>query len=338
MPQVDLRWRPSGGRGEYEHVPREVLLERQIVVNAVSVPGAYITTDAWGRIKDGKPRIRRLYPNDRTRLNVHQLIAALALLPDPIRQDPGGAILPLRDKGYVISSITFLAEPAEGQRMVCTPQRLRVLHDNNEIDLVDRLRRIRDLVEREDLPAPIQALANRYRQLVTGGVPVSELRTVSNGLAAHLEDHAELAEAIEAPSEQFMEQRGGEQEEFGETKILTNLTANETERRLVSHYRIDRSRKIRIAKVRVFEHQHGRIFCENCTFNFEDSYGERGRGFIEVHHVLPLAAILPNTITNLNDLMLLCSNCHSMVHWKEPLLDKETLRQITRINEQILRN
>ncbi len=334
MPQVDLRWRPSGGRGEYEHVPREVLLERQIVVNAVSVPGAYITTDAWGRIKDGKPRIRRLYPNDRTRLNVHQLIAALALLPDPIRQDPGGAILPLRDKGYVISSITFLAEPADGQRMVCTPQRLRVLHDNNEIDLVDRLTRIAALVTRENLPMSIQPLADRYRQLVAGGVPLAELRRVADGLAAQLEDHPELAEAIEAPSEEFIEHP----QEPAEVPIITNLTAVETERRLVFHYRIDRSRRIRTAKVRVFEHQHGRVFCENCAFDYEERYGERGRGFIEVHHVLPLAAILPNTVTNLDDLMLLCANCHRMVHWKQPILDVMTLREITRINQQFLRN
>ncbi|MGO9373780.1 MAG: HNH endonuclease [Syntrophobacteraceae bacterium] len=310
MPLVDLRWRPSGGRGEYEHVPQDVLLGRRIVVNAVSVPGAYIDTDAWGRIRDGKPRIRRDNPNDRTRLNIHQLIAALALLPDPIREDQGNLVLPLRNKGYVISAITFLAEYPDDQRAICIPQRLRILHDNNEIDLVDRLTRIGALVAREDLPMPIQDLANRYHQLVSGNVPVLELRRVSNGLAAHLEDHIELAEAIETPSEGFIERP----EELAEIQILTNLTANEARRRLVSHNRIDRSRSIRIAKVRIFEREHGRIFCENCTFDFEKMYGERGRGFIEVHHLLPLAALLPNTITNLSNLMLLCSNCHRMVH------------------------
>jgi hypothetical protein len=334
VPQVDIRWRPSGGRGEYEHVPQGVLLGRQIIVNTISVPGGYITTDAWGRIKDGKPRIRREHPNDRTLLNVHQLVAALALLPDPRREDIGGVVLPLRDKGYIISAITFLADPADGQQAICTPQRLRVLHDNNEIDLVDRLTRIAAFMAREDLPAPIKALANRYQHLVSSGVPVSELRSVANGLAALLEDHPEFAEAIEAPSEEFIEHP----QEPAEVPILTALTAVETERRLVSHYRIDRSRRIRTAKVRVFEHQHGRIFCENCAFDYEERYGERGRGFIEVHHVLPLAAILPNTVTNLDDLRLLCANCHRMVHWKQPMLDVEALREITRINQQVLRN
>lgn len=336
MPLVDLRWRPSRGRGEYEHVPREILLERQIVINAVSVPGAYITTDAWGKIKDGKPRIRRENPYDRSRLNVHQLIAALALLPSPRRQDTGEAVLPLRDKGYVISRITFLADPAGGQRMICTPQRLRVLHDNNEIDLIDRLTRIAAFVARRDLPAPIQALTDRYRQLVIQGVPVSELRSLADKLATRLEleDYAALTEEIEAPSEEFVEHP----EEPAEPLILTNLTANETMRRLVSHNRIDRSRRLRIEKVRIFRIEHGRIFCENCTFDFEETYGERGRGFIEVHHKLPIAALLPNNITCLSDLMLLCANCHRIVHWKEPLLDVPTLRQITRIRQQALRN
>jgi hypothetical protein len=291
------------------------------------VPGAYITTDAWGRIKDGKPRIRRDNPNNRTVLNVHQLIAALALLPDPIREDHGGVVLPLRDKGYVISSISFLAQHADDQRAICTPQRLRVLHDNNEIDLVERLIRIADFLVREDLPTPIKYLADRYRHLVTRGVPLTELRSVANGLAAWLENQSEIAATIDAPSEKFIEHP----EEPAEVLIdLAPLTADETNRRLVSHYRIDRSRKIRVAKVGLFEMHHGRIFCENCNFDFEEKYGERGKGFTEVHHILSLAALLPNTITSLNDLMLLCANCHRMVHWKQPMISVETLKEITR--------
>jgi hypothetical protein len=307
-------------------VPQDVLLGRRIVINAVSVPGAYIDTDAWGRIRDGKPRIRRENPNDRTRLNVHQLIAALALLPDPIREDQGNVVLPLRNKGYVISAITFLAEYVDDQRAICTPQRLRVLHDNNEIDLIDRLMRIASFVASGDLPTPIKDIADRYRHLVSAGFPSTKLRSVANRLAAWLEEHPEFAEAIEAPSEEYIEFS----REPVEVAILTNLTAVETERRLVSHYRIDRSRKIRTAKVRLFKHQHGRLFCENCEFDFEERYGERGRGFIEVHHVLPLAAILPNTLTNIDDLMCLCANCHRMVHWRQPMIDVATLRGITK--------
>lgn len=104
MPTVEIRWRPSGGRGEFEHVPQEVLIGRQIIIDAVSIPNALLTTDAWGRIRDGKPRIRRANPNNRSILNVPQLVAALAWLPEPRREDQGRVALPLRDKGYVISA------------------------------------------------------------------------------------------------------------------------------------------------------------------------------------------------------------------------------------------
>jgi 5-methylcytosine-specific restriction protein A len=59
---------------------------------------------------------------------------------------------------------------------------------------------------------------------------------------------------------------------------------------------------------------HGTI-CTICGFDFEFFYGERGRGFIEVHHVKPIATfdheinIDPET-----DLLPVCSNCHRMIH------------------------
>jgi 5-methylcytosine-specific restriction protein A len=55
--------------------------------------------------------------------------------------------------------------------------------------------------------------------------------------------------------------------------------------------------------------------CTICGFDFESFYGERGRGFIEVHHVTPIASfdheieIDPKT-----DLLPVCSNCHRMIH------------------------
>jgi hypothetical protein len=326
LPHVDIHFRRSSGRGEYEHVPQEVLLDRQIVLNTISVPGAYLTTDAWGRIRDGKPRIRRANPNNRAILNVHQLIAALALLPDPIREDHGKVILPLRDKGYVIRTITLDAEIGDGSIAVCTPQSLRILHDSDTVDLVERLTRIAALLDRTDLPAPFASIAARYRAVVLSGVPSSELRGIADQLVQWLDGHPEVAEILEAPSDHFIDIP-----DAGTANVidLTQLNVDETKRRLVSHFRIDRSRIMRTAKVGLFVKEHGGIYCENCSFSFETRYGQRGRGFIEVHHVQPLAALLPNTITRLSDLMLLCSNCHRMVHREQPLLTPTALREIT---------
>lgn len=70
---------------------------------------------------------------------------------------------------------------------------------------------------------------------------------------------------------------------------------------------IDKKKKEHIKK-------HGNLACELCSFDFEKVYGEVGRGFIECHHRTPLSELTPNTKTTLNDLMLICSNCHRMVH------------------------
>jgi 5-methylcytosine-specific restriction protein A len=53
--------------------------------------------------------------------------------------------------------------------------------------------------------------------------------------------------------------------------------------------------------------------CEVCEFNFEQAYGAHGRGFIECHHINPLADT-DATLTKLEDLALVCSNCHRMLH------------------------
>ncbi len=59
---------------------------------------------------------------------------------------------------------------------------------------------------------------------------------------------------------------------------------------------------------------HGKLECELCSFDFEKIYGEIGYGFIECHHKKPLYTLLEETETSLDDLMLVCSNCHRMLH------------------------
>ncbi|MBV2227622.1 HNH endonuclease [Sphingobacterium mizutaii] len=49
--------------------------------------------------------------------------------------------------------------------------------------------------------------------------------------------------------------------------------------------------------------------------NFSDLYGIHGKGFIECHHIFPIAKHGKRT-TTLDDLALVCSNCHRMLHRK----------------------
>ena len=327
MPIVDVRWRPSGGRGEYEHVPADVLLNRTVAISTV-MGAAPILTDVRGYVRDGKPRLRRANPNNRLILNLPQLVAALALLPDSVREDRGHVVFPLRHKAYVISSITFSVEYDQAGVAICSPLRMRILHDGGEIDLVSRIERVNELLRSELVPSDQVGVVARFLSLVESGSASSELRRCADGILEWLSQDAEASSFLDAPSDAVLSESPPS---TGVSAKIGEMSADETRRKLRAHYKIDRSRKIRSVKVEQFKAKYGAIYCENCSFDFSKKYGRRGDGFIEVHHIVPLAAILPNTVTYLTDLLLLCSNCHRMVHRSRPDLSPAELKVITKL-------
>lgn len=76
----------------------------------------------------------------------------------------------------------------------------------------------------------------------------------------------------------------------------------------------ERDRKIIDAKKKKVLKDKGELKCEACDFDFEKTYGEMGKGYIECHHLIPLSNFQVNKETKLDDLALLCSNCHRMIH------------------------
>jgi predicted HNH restriction endonuclease len=80
--------------------------------------------------------------------------------------------------------------------------------------------------------------------------------------------------------------------------------------RLVAHF--ERNPKLRAAAVAI----HGTT-CKACGFNFEAAYGKHGKNYIEVHHLVPVSHLAePSSVNPRDDLTVLCSNCHRMVHRK----------------------
>lgn len=76
----------------------------------------------------------------------------------------------------------------------------------------------------------------------------------------------------------------------------------------------ERDNSINQKKKDIYFQQNGKLDCEVCGFDFYDSYGELGKGFIEAHHRVPLSEIDGETKTKLKDLALVCPNCHRMLH------------------------
>jgi 5-methylcytosine-specific restriction protein A len=79
----------------------------------------------------------------------------------------------------------------------------------------------------------------------------------------------------------------------------------------------ERSRALVHRKKAQVLQQTGQLACEACGFDFEKAYGPLGKGFIECHHTVPLSLAEIST-TRLQDLALLCSNCHRILHYRRP--------------------
>ena len=84
---------------------------------------------------------------------------------------------------------------------------------------------------------------------------------------------------------------------------------------------------VRAAKAR-WRSKHGRLFCEVCSFDFATRYGPRGEDFIEAHHTIPVMTLEDGSSTRVEDLAMLCSNCHRMIHAGSELLTMEQLRAV----------
>lgn len=119
-------------------------------------------------------------------------------------------------------------------------------------------------------------------------------------------------------------------EELGTYNIpLHNREFLEGEELLVTHHSHERNTEVVNTAKSIFKAtHHGRLFCEVCGFDFRERYGERGADFIEAHHTKPIAVRNKNEPTKVEDIVLLCSNCHSIIHRKQPWLSVRQLKQI----------
>lgn len=92
--------------------------------------------------------------------------------------------------------------------------------------------------------------------------------------------------------------------------------------------RYERNSEARIQCIK----KHG-CRCSVCGMDFEKTYGELGKGFIHVHHIVPLSEIGKEYRLNpIEDLVPVCPNCHQMLHRgiDGKVLTTEQLKEIIR--------
>lgn len=106
------------------------------------------------------------------------------------------------------------------------------------------------------------------------------------------------------------------------------LSGKEGNPRLVTHLKRERNPALVKAKKKEVLKKAGKLCCEVCTFDFKKTYGEIGEGFCEVHHLKQLSKADGIVETELEDLAVVCSNCHRIIHKQNPMLTIEQLRQV----------
>jgi 5-methylcytosine-specific restriction endonuclease McrA len=108
---------------------------------------------------------------------------------------------------------------------------------------------------------------------------------------------------------------------------LEELGDEEGGRQLRLHRHIERSVRIVKRKRQAVIRATGRLECEACRFDFSRFYGPVGHEFCEVHHKVPLSDLDAKRKTKLDDLAVVCSNCHRMLHRGRPCFSVEGLRR-----------
>lgn len=108
-----------------------------------------------------------------------------------------------------------------------------------------------------------------------------------------------------------------EEDEFPEGRILYRL-----------HRTYERNPQlVKRAKALALK-RGGKVACTVCGFDFFKTYGPVGKDFIECHHTIPVSELEEGAATKISDVVLVCSNCHRMLHRKRPWLGLDELRAL----------
>ena len=93
---------------------------------------------------------------------------------------------------------------------------------------------------------------------------------------------------------------------------LTQVLTNEYERNVE-------------ARQACIEHYGAKCFI--CDFDFEEVYGSIAKGFIHVHHIVPLSSIRSSyQVDPIEDLVPVCPNCHAVIHLRGECLTIQEVR------------
>ena len=72
-----------------------------------------------------------------------------------------------------------------------------------------------------------------------------------------------------------------------------------------------------------------------CGFDFRQFYQGFDKDYAEVHHLNPLSSTENERETTLDDLAIVCSNCHSAIHRIDPMPSLAEMKNMVRANKTL---
>jgi hypothetical protein len=325
MATCSVRWRASGGRGEFEYVPVESLEDRIIDVYFewlnIRMPSEVMAVKA-----QRKPRLRK-FENNRRKLHLPQLVMAVARFPDPAREMTKHAVIfPLQNKSFVMDSMDFDIIEDDGMTATLSPLRVSIRNSDVSIDLQDRFRAISTDLERiseiEEAYPDLAIAVRKHGDAVKEGVNSTEIRIAANEVnnlqkrvfgLTNAGSVIALKEASAKPETDFEHDIQGM-----EGRLLARIHIYKERDRVFSE------------KVKKYfrDRNNGKLICQACGLEPTSRYGSKGDYCIEAHHKIPIAELQPGSITRIEEMAIVCASCHRIIHSKKPCLDlKEVIRE-----------
>ena len=330
MTTCSVRWRPSGGRGEFEFVPANALIDRDILVDFGPL-GVTIPAEVRGVHAQGKPRLRKFDKNNRRKFHLPQLVMAVAGLPEPAREDlHQGVQFPLENKAFVMDAMDFDVIEDDGLVVTLAPLRVSVLHSDFQVDLSDRLAAIaRDIANLADIRAHHPSLADAvdaHRIAIESAANSTELRATADrmiDLKTSLFGQTNAGSALELTRVEALPETDLEELTGREGRILTRLHAYRERDRTFA-------RRVRDH----FKRQHGGLLhCEACGMVAENVYGTKGERCMEAHHKVPIEELQPDSVTLVQEMAMVCANCHRVIHSGRPCITIDQIRGILALQQ-----
>lgn len=129
-------------------------------------------------------------------------------------------------------------------------------------------------------------------------------------------------------------QASSQKEDSNDTSKFSNVEMTEDDqsfpegkKKLRQHLIRERNQALVLRKKGIAK-KEANLSCCICEFSFEEYYGDIGKDYIEAHHVVPVSELKEDYETRLEDIVLVCSNCHRILHRKRPWLGADKLKSI----------